>query len=117
LCIADDASTHLDVTEYLRTLSAQEDRIKVIFRDHNGHISAASNLALGLASGQFIALMDNDDLLPRHALYWVARTIRENPEAGLIYSDEDKIDVHGTRSSPYFKPDWNEYLFRSQNMV
>ncbi|WP_122490562.1 glycosyltransferase [Pseudomonas viridiflava] len=117
LCIADDASTHLDVTEYLRTLSAQEDRIKVIFRDHNGHISAASNSALGLASGQFIALMDNDDLLPRHALYWVARTIRENPEAGLIYSDEDKIDVHGTRSSPYFKPDWNEYLFRSQNMV
>ena len=61
--------------------------------------------------------MDNDDLLPEHALYWVARTIIENPDVGLIYSDEDKIDTDGKRSSPYFKSDWNEFLFRSQNMV
>ncbi len=117
LCIADDASSDLGVIEYLKSLAAQDDRIKIIFREENGHISAASNSALELATGQFIALMDNDDLLPRHALYWIARTIRENPDAGLIYSDEDKIDVHGNRSSPYFKSDWNKYLFRSQNMV
>ncbi len=117
LCIADDASTNKDVLEYLKSLPLQDDRIKVTFREKNGHISAASNSALGLATGTFIALMDNDDLLPRHALYWVARTIRENPSVGLIYSDEDKIDIEGTRSSPYFKSDWNEFLFRSQNMI
>ncbi|RMN51758.1 Glycosyl transferase, group 2 protein [Pseudomonas syringae pv. apii] len=117
LCLADDASTDQTVIDYLTSLTATDDRIKVIFREQNGHISAASNSALEIATGDFIALMDNDDLLPRHALYWVARTIRENPDAGLIYSDEDKISTDGTRSSPHFKSDWNEFLFRSQNMV
>ncbi|POR62648.1 glycosyltransferase [Pseudomonas syringae] len=117
LCLADDASTDQGVIDYLKSLGAQDDRIKVVFREHNGHISAASNSALEVATGEFVALMDNDDLLPRHALYWVARTIRENPDAGLIYSDEDKISTDGTRSSPHFKSDWNEFLFRSQNMV
>ncbi|RXT61417.1 glycosyltransferase [Pseudomonas syringae] len=117
LCLADDASTDQHVIDYLKSLSAQDDRIRVVFREHNGHISAASNSALEVATGEFVALMDNDDLLPRHALYWVARTIRENPDAGLIYSDEDKISTDGTRSSPHFKSDWNEFLFRSQNMV
>ena len=69
------------------------------------------------ARGTYIALMDNDDLLTEHALYWVARAIIENPAAELIYSDEDKIDNQGTRSSPYFKSEWNEFLFRSQNMI
>ncbi|KPX28110.1 Glycosyl transferase, group 2 protein [Pseudomonas ficuserectae] len=117
LCLADDASTNPAVIEYLKSLKAQDKRIKVVFRGSNGHISQASNSALGVAKGLFVALMDNDDLLPAHALYWIARTIRENPDAGLIYSDEDKIDTEGNRSSPYFKSDWNEFLFRSQNMV
>jgi glycosyltransferase involved in cell wall biosynthesis/SAM-dependent methyltransferase len=117
LCIADDASTDPKVIAYLKTLSSQDKRFKVMFRKENGHISKASNSALDLASGQYIALMDNDDLLPENALYWVARAIHDNPDVGMIYSDEDKIDSSGKRSSPYFKSDWNEFLFRSQNMV
>ncbi|PBP98183.1 glycosyltransferase [Pseudomonas congelans] len=117
LCLADDASTDPEVVDYLKSLASQDERIKIIFRERNGHISEASNSALDLARGHFVALMDNDDLLSKHALYWVARTIIENPEAGLIYSDEDKVDIEGTRSSPYFKSDWNEFLFRSQNMI
>ncbi|RRV08489.1 glycosyltransferase [Pseudomonas sp. v388] len=117
LCLADDASTNPAVIEYLKSISTQDKRIKVVFRNSNGHISQASNSALAVAKGQFVALMDNDDLLPRHALYWIARTIRENPDAGLVYSDEDKIDTNGVRSAPYFKSDWNEFLFRSQNMI
>lgn len=117
LCIADDASTDAQVITYLESLKAQDKRIKVVFREENGHISNASNSALILASGQYIALMDNDDLLPENALYWVARAIHDNPDVGVIYSDEDKIDTAGKRSSPYFKSDWNEFLFRSQNMV
>ncbi|TDV61900.1 glycosyltransferase [Pseudomonas sp. LP_7_YM] len=117
LCIADDASSDPEVTAYLKSLQKQDRRFKVVFRKENGHISNASNSALELASGRFIALMDNDDLLPENALYWVARAIHDNPDVGLIYSDEDKIDNSGQRSSPYFKSDWNEFLFRSQNMV
>jgi GT2 family glycosyltransferase/2-polyprenyl-3-methyl-5-hydroxy-6-metoxy-1,4-benzoquinol methylase len=117
LCIADDASTDFKVIEYLGALEAEDARVKVVFRTENGHISHASNSALSVATGDYIALMDNDDLLPMNALYWVARTINENPDAGLIYSDEDKIDTNGVRSAPYFKSDWNEYLFRSQNMI
>jgi GT2 family glycosyltransferase len=61
--------------------------------------------------------MDNDDVLPEHALYWAARTIVEHPDAGVIYSDEDKIDRQGRRTAHYFKSGWNQFLFRSQNMV
>lgn len=117
LCIADDASTRPDVREYLEQLEQSDPQIKVVFREQNGHICAASNSAIELASGDYLALMDNDDLLAEHALYWVARAIVEHPDACLFYSDEDKIDVQGRRYEPYFKPDWNEFLFRSQNMV
>lgn len=117
LCIADDASTDPLVAETLKRIAATDARIKVVFREANGHISQASNSALELATGSYIALMDNDDLLPVHALYWIARTIIENPDVGLIYSDEDKIDDRNVRSSPYFKSGWNKFLFRSQNMI
>jgi glycosyltransferase involved in cell wall biosynthesis/2-polyprenyl-3-methyl-5-hydroxy-6-metoxy-1,4-benzoquinol methylase len=117
LCIADDASNDPAVREFLKTVQATDNRIKVVFRTRNGHISAASNSALDIAKGRYVALMDNDDLLPEHALYWAARTIIGHPDVGLIYSDEDKIDRQGRRSAPYFKSDWNEFLFRSQNMI
>lgn len=117
LCIADDASTRPEVREYLEALELSDPQIKVVFREANGHICAASNSATDVASGEYLALMDNDDLIAEHALYWVARAIMENPGAGLIYSDEDKVDIQGRRHDPYFKPDWNEFLFRSQNMV
>jgi len=117
LCIADDASTKPEIAQALQAFARQDKRIKVVFRPENGHISHASNSALELATGEFIALMDNDDLLPEHALYWVARTALENPDAGMFYSDEDKVDSHGKRTSPYFKSAWNAHLCRSQNMV
>lgn len=117
LCIADDASRNPAVREFLKAVELEHDRIKVVFRAENGHISAASNSALDIAEGRYIALMDNDDVLPEHALYWAARTIIEHPDAGVIYSDEDKIDRQGRRTAHYFKSDWNQFLFRSQNMV
>jgi len=117
LCIADDASTKREVREYLEQLELNDPQIKVVFREVNGHICAASNSAIAIASGEYLALMDNDDLIAEHALYWVARAILEHPDASLIYSDEDKIDTQGRRNEPYFKPDWNEFLFRSQNMI
>ncbi|AMM24197.1 glycosyltransferase family 2 protein [Variovorax sp. PAMC 28711] len=116
LCIADDASPSQAVRDMLRQYSETDPRIKVVFRPKNGHISAASNSALEVASGAWIALMDHDDLLAEHALLCIADCIAAHPDVQLIYSDEDKIDEQGRRSDPYFKPDWNIDLFRSQNM-
>lgn len=117
LCIADDASTAPHVRRVLQRYAMKDARIKVVFRETNGHISAASNSALALAKGEWIALLDHDDQLPPHALLTVAEAIRAHPEAGLFYSDEDKIDERGQRFDPYFKPDWNYDLFLGQNMV
>lgn len=116
LCIADDASPSEEVRAILKSYAESDPRIKVVFRPKNGHISASSNSALELVSGTWIALMDHDDLLPAHALFWVADCIASHPDVKLIYSDEDKIDEALARSGPYFKCDWNVDLFRSQNM-
>jgi GT2 family glycosyltransferase len=116
LCIADDASPQQEVREVLRRYAATDPRIVIDLRTTNGHISAASNSALALATGEWVALLDHDDILPPHALYWIAKTAVEQPAVQMIYSDEDKIDADEQRFGPYFKPDWNPDLFLSQNM-
>ena len=115
LCIADDASPEPDVRRVLDAYAQQDPRIKIVYRERNGHISEASNSALDVATGEFVVLMDSDDELPPHALYMVAEEVNAHPETDLIYSDEDKIDDQGNRYSAYFKPDWNPDLFFSQN--
>jgi len=117
LCIADDASTNSSVKSILEGYAEEDPRIKIVFREKNGHISAASNSALALASGEWVALLDQDDLLNIHALFWVVDAINQHPDAQLIYSDEDKVDELGKRFDPYFKSDWNRDLFYSQNMI
>ncbi len=117
LCIADDASTDPQVRPRLEQIASAEPRIKVIFRSSNGHIAACSNSAFALATGDWCALLDQDDALTPDALARVALEIEAHPEAGLIYSDEDKIDAAGNRLSPFFKPDWNPELFLGQNFV
>ena len=116
LCIADDCSTNPKVRDALQLKAMGDKRIKLALREQNGHISAASNSALALAQGEWVALMDHDDVLPIHALYWVVKTINQQPDAQMIYSDEDKINEQGTRLDPYFKSDWNIDLFYSHNM-
>jgi len=117
LCIADDRSTDPRVGEVLREIQSSDLRLRIHFRDVNGHISAASNSALALASGEFIVLLDHDDVLPRHALAAVVHELNRHPDADIVYSDEDRIDEAGRRYDPYFKPDWNPELFYSQNLI
>jgi len=117
LCIADDASTDDELREFLEAVSKDDERIKVTFRRKNGHISKASNSALNICTGQWVALLDHDDTLAEHALYCVAEVINSNPDVQLIYSDEDKIRENGERWEPYFKCAWNRDLFYSQNMI
>ncbi|HEV8073735.1 MAG TPA: glycosyltransferase family 2 protein [Opitutaceae bacterium] len=117
LCIADDASTEPHIRPLLEKAAAEDSRIKVFFRETNGHISAASNSALALARGDFVALLDHDDELRPHALACMAFELDRFPNADLIYSDEDKINEDGFRYGPYFKPDWNPDLFLAQNFI
>lgn len=117
LCIADDASPSAHVREILDTWQERDGRIKVVYRDENGHISAASNSALALATGPYVALIDHDDELSPDALLRMAEAINVHPETKLFYSDEDKLNENGERYDPHFKPDWNPDLFNCQNYV
>lgn len=117
LCIADDASSAAGVATTLGELARADPRIKVTVRQHNGGISAASNSALAMATGDFVALMDHDDTLAPHALLMVARAVNDQRDLDIIYSDEDRIDRKGRRVHPYFKPDWDPELILHQNFV
>lgn len=117
LCLADDASTDPEVRKFLQDAAKADERIHVVTRARNGHISEASNSALQIASGEFCALLDHDDELAPHALREVVETIGRHPVVNLIYSDYDRIDEDGSHSRGYFKPDWNPDLLLSQNYI
>lgn len=117
LCIADDASTARHVLPMLREYAESDTRISITERSTRGNISEATNTALARASGEFVVLLDHDDTIPTHALACLAVELAEHPDAGLIYSDEDKIDEAGQRFDPYFKPGWNPELLLAQNYV
>ena len=114
LCIADDASTDPHVQDVLKHYQAQESRIKVTVRETNGNISRCSNSALALATGEFVTLLDHDDLLTPDALYEIALLVNRQPQVDMIYSDEDKIDENGQLRDPFFKPGWCPDSFLSR---
>lgn len=113
LCISDDASPGEATVRCLAGYAADA-RIKMMRRAVNGHIAAASNDALAMATGDFVALLDHDDELAPDALAEMALAIAANPDADILYSDEDKIDPDGKRCDPFFKPDWSPEHFLGQ---
>ncbi len=115
LCIADDASPRKHVRAILDEYAARDpERIKVVYRPQNGHISQATNSALDLATADFVGFLDHDDLLTADALFEVALLINKHPNAAIVYSDEDKIDADDNLREPYFKPDWSPDTFLSR---
>jgi GT2 family glycosyltransferase len=116
LCLCDDGSTVEATRDVLRSYES-DPRIRVTYLEKNSRISAASNAALATASGEFIALLDHDDELTPDALYRVAAWLNEHPDADVIYSDEDKLDLGGARCDPYFKPDWSPEHFLTCNYL
>lgn len=117
LCIANDASTAPGVAALLDEYAERDPRVQVIHRPQNGHICAASNSALSLAEGEFVALLDHDDCLAPEALLEMTIAMNRFPQARLLYSDEDKLDERGVRYAPHFKPDWNPDLLLAQNYL
>lgn len=112
--LVDDASQSPDVTRVLRRAATQDPRIKVIERADNGHIVTASNDGLAAATGEWIVLLDHDDLLVPESLRCIDQAIEDNPRAGYIYTDEDKVDDGGEFSGRFAKPDWSPERLRHQ---
>jgi O-antigen biosynthesis protein len=114
LCLVDDCSRQPHVRAILDEASRRDPRIRVAYRERNGGIVPTSNDALAMATGEFVALLDHDDMLHPDALADVAAALDAEPEADYAYTDEDKIDLRGRHSSPFFKPDWSPERMRTQ---
>ena len=106
LCLCDDGSNDPLLSDFLSQLTRAHRQIEVSFQTRNGGISVASNAAVAQAKGDFIAFLDHDDVLHAEALAEVAACAQANPDADVIYTDDDKVDERGRRYQPHFKPDW-----------
>lgn len=107
LCLADDASTMPEVKKCLKSFE-NNPKIKIKYRDKNGHISRSTNSAIEMATGEYVAFMDCDDVLAVNALYEVVKLLNKDKTLDFIYSDEDKLSEDGKhRHQPHFKPDWS----------
>ncbi|MBW6526764.1 glycosyltransferase [Sphingomonas sp. RHCKR7] len=117
ICVADDHSPDPAVVETLADYAARDARLRYVRSPVNGHISDASNRALALATGDFVVLVDHDDVIPDYTLFVVAHYINQHPTADVLFSDEDKIDLQDNRFAPYFKGAFSRFLMYGHNMV
>ena len=117
LCLVNDGSSKPHVRAVLDEYAAIEPRVRVKHLARNHGIAGASTQGLGVATGEFVALLDHDDELPPDALFEVSRRLNEDHDLDLIYSDEDKLDPDGRRVEPLFKPDWSPDLLLSMNYI
>lgn len=116
ICLADDCSTNEETKATLKEYE-KNDKIKIVYREKNGHISASSNSAIEIASGEFIALLDNDDIIDKDALYYIVEALNKDSKLDLIYTDEDKLNENGVYCSPHFKPDFSPDTLMSVNYI
>ena len=117
ICIADDNSTLAETIETLKEYEKKDSRIKVVYRQENGMISKASNTAMGIAKGEFIVLVDNDDAIEKEALYYIVDVLNKDNSIDMIYTDEDKIDFKGRYMEPHFKADFSPETLMSVNYI
>ena len=119
LCLADGSDdAHEAVGELCRREALSDSRIVYQKLERNGGISENTNECMKLASGDWIALFDHDDLLSPNALFEAMKTLQAHPETELIYTDEDKVDETGKMfTDPHFKPDYDPELLRTNNYI
>ncbi len=115
LCLVADGPQPEPVNQVLKGYRNRDSRIKVHFREENGGIAAATDDALNMATGEFIALLDNDDTLAPHALGTVAWEMANFEDVDFVFSDEDHLDAgNGERINPFHKPGFSRERLRQQ---
>ena len=114
LCLADGSPKQ---NENLKKYYEKDSRIKYKFLGENKGIAGNTNAAIEMATGEYIALLDHDDILADYALYEVVYAINRRPNSEFLYSDEDKIDENDNRYDAYFKPDFAPDTLRCQNYI
>ena len=117
LCIADGTMEEGKLKQVLQEYAAKDERIKVRFLDSNDGISGNTNRALEMATGDFIALLDHDDVLELDALFEVVKVLQDK-SVDMVYTDEDKVTEDLSEfKDPNFKPDFSIDLLRSHNYI
>lgn len=118
LCIANANPGNKEVGDILRIASEKDQRIRVTDVPENEGIAQNTNAALKIASGEYVGLLDHDDLLTKDALYEVVKALNQQEKPEMLYSDEDKVTTDLTEHfQPYMKPDFNLDLLRSNNYI
>jgi O-antigen biosynthesis protein len=115
LILVDDGSSDSRACALLKNLGQRDARIQIGVQEHGG-ISSALNTGLARARGDWIALLDHDDLLEPDAVFRAIELLQNDREADVIYSDEDKI-VDGKLAAPLLKPDWSPEFFRTHDYL
>jgi len=117
ICISDDASPSKETKDIIKSFVKKYPNIQAVFNKTNHHIAISSNIALEMAKGEYVSLLDHDDLLLPNALYETVKAINDNSEIDLIYTDEDKLEDDRYHVEPFFKPDWSPDFLNSCNYI
>lgn len=118
LCLSDGSGKNSPLLNVLHEYEREDARIKVVYNKQPLHISDNTNAALEIATGDYIAFADHDDLLASNALYECVDALNKDSSIDIIYTDEDKIDMQGkTHFLPHFKSDFNIDKLRSGNYI
>lgn len=118
LCLADgsgeDDTAGTVICEYVE----KDPRVRYQKLGSNLGIAGNTNAAVNMAEGEYVALLDHDDLLEEHALFEIVKWLQNHPETDMVYTDEDKVTFDSkTYFKPHFKPDFNRELLRSNNYI
>ncbi len=117
LCVADGSAPQRQTADLIRLRADEDPRIRLSVLDQNLGISGNTNAALSMARGEWVVLMDHDDLLEPSALFEVAHALEREPLADCLYTDEDKVDLTGGHYDPHGKPDLNPDMFLAGNYI
>jgi O-antigen biosynthesis protein len=113
LCIADDGSSDERIQRVLKDYSSKDRRIQFVRMAQRGHVAGATNAAVNMARGEFLAFLDHDDELIPTALLEVVELLQDAPDTDVIYSDHDIVGGDGLLRAPNFKPAWSPELLLS----
>jgi len=117
MCIVDDGSSKQETIDLLNKFAQEDKRIKLFLSPENNGICKATNQALAMTKGDYVAFLDHDDRIAPEAFFYVAKAIADNPEIDIVYSDRDMLSLRGLRFMHLFKPDWSPELLLSMNYI